>query len=71
MHKFNSDKLKKLRESRGWSLREAAARMVLAGHEKVTYQAWDNWEAGRNQPSACNIRTLAELMGVTMEDFYE
>jgi len=70
MEKFNAEKLKQMRDKKGWSLREAAAHLVLAGYDKTTYQTWQNWEEGKCQPGGSAVKGLADLLGVKMEAFF-
>lgn len=71
MEKFNGNKLKELRDKNGWSLRECAARLVLSGYEKTTYQTVENWEQGTYQPGGPAVAGLAKLFNVAMEELFD
>lgn len=51
-------------------LRMAAGltQLELAIKVKVTPSAVYNWERGKNEPSATNLRDLALALGVSMDD---
>jgi transcriptional regulator with XRE-family HTH domain len=51
-------------------LRVAAGltQLQLANQIQVTPSAVYNWERGKNEPSATNLRDLARALGVSMED---
>jgi transcriptional regulator with XRE-family HTH domain len=53
--------IRELREERGWSQFELAVR---AG---VTPGTVGNWERGKTEPKATQLRRLAEVFGVTMD----
>lgn len=42
--------------------------LQLANQLNVTPSAVYNWERGRNEPSATNLRDLARALGVPMEE---
>ncbi len=51
-------------------LRQAAGltQLELAIRVHVTPSAIYNWERGRNEPSATNLRDLAQSLGVSMDE---
>lgn len=51
-------------------LRQAAGltQLELAIKVRVTPSAVYNWERGKNEPSATNLRDLAIALGVSMDD---
>jgi transcriptional regulator with XRE-family HTH domain len=51
-------------------LRQAAGltQLELANKVQVTPSAVYNWERGKNEPSATNLRDLAFALGVSMDD---
>jgi len=53
--------IRELREERGWSQFELAVR---AG---VTPGTVGNWERGKTEPKATQLRRLAEVFGVAMD----
>jgi putative transcriptional regulator len=53
--------IRELREERGWSQFELAVR---AG---VTPGTVGNWERGKTEPKATQLRRLAEIFGVAMD----
>ena len=54
--------IRRLREERGWTQLEVAYRL---GVTPVTIY---NWERGRTEPRASQLRQLARLFGVSMDD---
>ncbi|ACZ39652.1 helix-turn-helix transcriptional regulator [Sphaerobacter thermophilus] len=54
--------IKELREARGWTQLELAYRVG------VTPATIYNWEAGRNEPKASQLRKLAQIFGVSMDE---
>jgi transcriptional regulator with XRE-family HTH domain len=51
-------------------LRQASGltQLELANRLGVTPSAVYNWERGRNEPSATNLRDLARALGVSMDE---
>ncbi len=51
-------------------LRTAAGltQLELANLIQVTPSAVYNWERGKNEPSATNLRDLAQALGVSMDE---
>lgn len=54
--------IRELRESAGMT------QLQLANRVGVTPSAVYNWETGRNEPKASQLRTVAEIFGVSMDD---
>ncbi|CAN5636322.1 hypothetical protein BH24CHL1_BH24CHL1_19010 [soil metagenome] len=54
--------IRELREERGWTQRELAARL------DVTVTSVSGWERRTYEPRASQLRRLAELFGVSMDD---
>ena len=54
--------IREFREERGWSQAELAARA------KVSPSTVYNWEAGRFEPKATQLRRVAQALGVSMDD---
>lgn len=42
--------------------------LELANKIQVTPSAIYNWERGRNEPSATNLRDVAQALGVSMDE---
>ncbi len=53
--------IRDLRREAGWSQRDLAARIG------VSKMSISHWETARNEPSARQLRLLAEAFGITME----
>ncbi len=53
--------IRELRQAADWSQRDLAARIG------VSHMSVSHWETGRNEPSARQLRLLAEAFGVPME----
>ena len=53
--------IRELRRTAGWSQRDLAARIG------VSKMSISHWETARNEPSARQLRLLAEAFGVPME----
>ena len=53
--------IRQLREERGWSQFELATRIG------VTPSSIYNWESGRFEPRASQLRQLAQVFGVSMD----
>jgi transcriptional regulator with XRE-family HTH domain len=53
--------IRELRQAAGWSQRDLAARIG------VSHMSVSHWETSRNEPSARQLRLLAEAFGVPME----
>ena len=51
-----------LRNYEGWSQRELAKRLNLKTHTMVVY-----WETGRTEPSASNLKLLADVFNVSAD----
>jgi len=58
----NRRTIRDYREARGWSQAELAFRSGVS--PSTVY----NWERGRNEPRVAQLRTLARVLGVTMEN---
>lgn len=56
------ERLKKLREDRGWSKAELARRLNIKTYTNVTH-----WENGRNMPNGDILIKLVRLYGVTAD----
>ncbi len=54
--------IRQLREARGWS------QYRLAREVGVTPSTVYNWERGRFEPKASQLRSLARVFGVSMDD---
>ncbi len=54
--------IRQLREERGWTQLELANRLG------VTPSTIYNWERGRFEPRASQLRQLAQVLGVKMDD---
>jgi putative transcriptional regulator len=54
--------IRELREARGWTQLELATRLG------VTPSTVYNWERGRHEPRAGQLRELARLFGVAMDE---
>jgi transcriptional regulator with XRE-family HTH domain len=54
--------IRELREARGWTQLELATRLG------VTPSTVYNWERGRHEPRAGQLREMARLFGVGMDD---
>lgn len=54
--------IRELRERAGWSQRELAARIG------VSQMSVSHWETARNEPSARQLRRLAETFAIPMEN---
>src|SRR5258706_7986493 len=55
------DRLREARERRGWTQRELAARCGLSDIQVYRY------ETGRSDPSASNLRLMAEQLGISTD----
>jgi len=53
--------IRELREERGWT------QLELAYKAGVTPATIYNWEAGRNEPKASQLRKLAQVFAVSMD----
>lgn len=60
-----SQRLKRLRENKGWSYSELGRR---AG---VSYKAICLWERGTRSPSAIHLQALAGVFSMTMDDLWK
>ena len=58
---MNMKTIRQLREERGWTQLELANRL------KVTPATVYNWERGRYEPRASQIRQIAQIFGVSMD----
>jgi transcriptional regulator with XRE-family HTH domain len=54
--------IRELRNARGWTQLELAARLA------VTPVTVYNWERGRYEPRASQLRQLAQVFGVSMDE---
>jgi transcriptional regulator with XRE-family HTH domain len=54
--------IRELREERGWT------QLQLAVALNVSLSAVQGWESGRNEPRASQLRRIADLFGVLMDD---
>ncbi len=61
MRRFG-EKLRTLRQQRGWTLRELAAILEMGAHSHLA-----NLETGKNMPTADLILRIAELFGVSTD----
>lgn len=68
--KFLPDQLKKLRESKGYSLGTTARLLGARCGCKVSRSAICHWEKGTFMPSVKSLMALAELYGVGMNAFF-
>lgn len=57
-----SDRLKRLRKMKGWTLEETAKRLGLRG-----YSTYSNWEYGRTEPDSNTLSKIAETFGVSTD----
>lgn len=64
MKRFNPEKLRKIRLERGYTLKEAAEAIGYKHPSSLLYV-----EKGAVQPSVNRLFALAELYGVSIEDF--
>ena len=55
--------IRQYREERGWT------QLELANKLEVTPATVYTWERGRNEPRVAQLRKMAELFGVLMDDF--
>jgi len=53
--------IRELRQERGWT------QLELANHLGVTPATVFNWERGRHEPKASQLRAMARLFGVSMD----
>ncbi len=65
MNNVFSDNLKKFRLAKGLTQEQAAERL------KVNSQTVSRWECGTTLPDVLTLPELAELYGVTVDDFYK
>lgn len=65
MTKLLGQKLKSLREYKGYSLQYVADRMLLS-KSRSTIQ---HWEAGRAQPNLSQLKQITEIYGIDVLDF--
>lgn len=61
MGQFN-DRIKSLREARGWSKTYTAKRIGVS-----TMQTYANWEYGRTEPDFATVNKLADLFEVSTD----
>lgn len=54
--------IRELREQRGWTQRELAAKL------DVTVTTVSGWERRAYEPRASQLRRLAQVLGVSMDD---
>ena len=54
--------IRELRQERGWT------QLELANHLGVTPATVFNWERGRHEPKASQLRAMARLFGVPMDE---
>jgi len=69
--KFDAQKVKELRRSRGFSLGEVARRMAHDADRSISRSAIQNWEAGRSLPCLTNLLALAQVLGISdLNEFF-
>ena len=64
-------RLRACRETKGWTLVEAAERLSEAAGEMVIHQRWTQWEHGQRLPTADLAARLAVLFGTDPGHFAE
>ena len=69
LKKFSGNQLKTAREKKGLRIMDVQFAMLRKGFE-VTQQSLYAWEADKNQPNVEKLAVLAEIYGVTIEDFF-
>jgi transcriptional regulator with XRE-family HTH domain len=55
-------RLKRLRNNKRWTLKEAAEKLGLSGHS-----TYSNWEYGRTEPDLEMLKKIAELFDVDVQ----
>lgn len=61
------ERLRYLREQRGWTRRDVEAALIAQKKEPLSPSTLEKWEAGKSEPSANRVAILAELYDVTLD----
>jgi len=69
--KFYRERLKALRQARGYSLQQMARLLRMRTGLKVSYQSIWYWEAGINLPSLESLMALAKFFNEKIERFFK
>jgi transcriptional regulator with XRE-family HTH domain len=67
---FHGEKLKKLREDKGWSLQDLVFELAKIDF-RITRQTIDLWENGDTEPRASDLKSLADFFGVSVDFFFD
>ena len=65
--KTTSDRLKRLREDRGWTRQEVYDMLRDQYQDKVPTSTLEKWESGKAEPRASSLANLARVYNVTLD----